>query len=118
MRGTWSSAGTTVASRSSRRAGCERDAPARSAWRSGAGGAWLRTEVDLAGPSIDDRYAKVLRSQVVAELVQRAEIPARAIVQIVCESDINADDLPKVASEVGLAAGLPKNVDAYSVVRA
>jgi len=50
--------------------------------------------------------------------VQRAEIPPGAIDQIVFGTVIPSVQLPNIAREIGLAAGLPKSVDAYSVVRA
>ncbi|HMC32820.1 MAG TPA: beta-ketoacyl synthase N-terminal-like domain-containing protein, partial [Myxococcales bacterium] len=80
--------------------------------------AGLRTPFVKAGTSFKDLSALELGKQVVAELVQRAEIPARAIDQIVFGTVIPSVQLPNIAREVGLAAGLPKNVDAYSVVRA
>src|SRR5437868_1205244 len=80
--------------------------------------AGLRTPFLKAGTSFKDLSALELGKQVVAELVQRAEIPARAIDQIVFGTVIPSVQLPNIAREVGLAAGLPKNVDAYSVVRA
>src|SRR6202165_5269170 len=80
--------------------------------------AGLRTPFVKAGSSFKDLSALELGKQVVAELVQRAEIPARAIDQIVFGTVIPSVQLPNIAREVGLAAGLPKNVDAYSVVRA
>ena len=80
--------------------------------------AGLRTPFVKAGTSFKDLSALELGKQVVAELVQRAEIPPKAIDQIVFGTVIPSVQLPNIAREVGLAAGLPKNVDAYSVVRA
>src|SRR5437868_6358931 len=80
--------------------------------------AGLRTPFVKAGTSFKDLSALELGKQVVAELVQRAEIPARAIDQIVFGTVIPSVQLPNIAREVGLASGLPKNIDAYSVVRA
>src|SRR5438270_7844288 len=80
--------------------------------------AGLRTPFVKAGTSFKDLSALELGKQVVGELVQRAEIPAKAIDQIVFGTVIPSVQLPNIAREVGLAAGLPKNVDAYSVVRA
>src|SRR5207248_2886626 len=71
-----------------------------------------------AGTSFKDLSALELGKQVVAELVQRAEIPPRTIDQIVFGTVIPSVQLPNIAREVGLAAGLPKNTDAWSVVRA
>src|SRR5712664_1601665 len=80
--------------------------------------AGLRTPFVKAGTSFKDLSALELGRQVVAELVQRAEIPGRAIDQIVFGTVIPSVQLPNIAREVGLAAGLPKDLDAYSVVRA
>jgi acetyl-CoA acyltransferase len=80
--------------------------------------AGLRTPFVKAGTAFKDLSALELGKQVVAELVQRAEIPAKAIDQIVFGTVIPSVQLPNIAREIGLAAGLPKNVDAYSVVRA
>src|SRR6202165_5850351 len=80
--------------------------------------AGLRTPFVKAGTSFKDLSALELGKQVVAELVQRAEIPARAIDQIVFGTVIPSVQLPNIAREVGLAAGLPENVEAYSGVRA
>src|SRR5438445_415988 len=80
--------------------------------------AGLRTPFVKAGTSFKDLSALELGKQVVGELVQRAEIPTKAIDQIVFGTVIPSVQLPNIAREVGLAAVLPKNVDAYSVVRA
>src|SRR5438034_880893 len=80
--------------------------------------AGLRTPFIKAGTSFKDLSALELGKQVVGELVQRAEIPVKAIDQIVFGTVIPSVQLPNIAREVGLGVGLPKNVDAYSVVRA
>jgi acetyl-CoA acyltransferase len=80
--------------------------------------AGLRTPFVKSGTAFKDFSALELGKQVVVELVQRAEIPVRAIDQIVFGTVIPSVQLPNIAREVGLAAGLPKSVDAYSVVRA
>src|SRR5258708_37314554 len=80
--------------------------------------AGLRTPFVKSGTAFKDLSALELSRQVVAEIVQRAEVPAAAIDQIVFGTVIPSVQLPNIAREVGLAAGLPKNVDAYSVVRA
>src|SRR6267142_1968887 len=66
--------------------------------------AGLRTPFVKAGTSLKDLSALELGRQVVAELVQRAEIPARAIDQIVFGTVIPSVQLPNIAREVGLAA--------------
>jgi acetyl-CoA acyltransferase len=80
--------------------------------------AGLRTPFVKANTAFKDLSALELGKQVVAEIVQRAEVPADAIDQIVFGAVIPSVQLPNIAREVGLAAGLPKKVDAYSVVRA
>ena len=80
--------------------------------------AGLRTPFVKSGTAFKDLSGLELSRQVVAELVQRAEIPPAAIDQIVFGTVIPSVQLPNIAREVGLAAGLPKNVEAYSVVRA
>jgi acetyl-CoA acyltransferase len=80
--------------------------------------AGLRTPFVKANTAFKDLTALELGKQVVAEIVQRAEVPANAIDQIVFGTVIPSVQLPNIAREVGLAAGLPKSVDAYSVVRA
>jgi acetyl-CoA acyltransferase len=80
--------------------------------------AGLRTPFVKANSAFKDLSALDLGKQVVAEIVQRAEIPVTAIDQIVFGTVIPSVQMPNIAREVGLAAGLPKNVDAYSVVRA
>src|SRR3954465_1850857 len=80
--------------------------------------AGLRTPFVKSGTAFKDLSALELGKQVVAELVQRAEVPVKAIDQIVFGTVIPSVQLPNIAREVGLAAGLPKNIDAYSVVRA
>ena len=80
--------------------------------------AGLRTPFVKSNTAFKDFSALELGRQVVSELVQRAEIPPSAIDQIVFGAVIPSVQLPNIAREVGLASGLPKNIDAYSVVRA
>ena len=80
--------------------------------------AGLRTPFVKSNTAFKDFSALELGRQVVSELVQRAEIPPGAIDQIVFGTVIPSVQLPNIAREVGLASGLPKNIDAYSVVRA
>src|SRR5438874_7124993 len=80
--------------------------------------AGLRTPFVKSGTAFKDLSALELGRQVVSELVQRAEIPPGAIDQIVFGTVIPSVQLPNIAREVGLASGLPKNIDAHSVVRA
>src|SRR5713226_4550961 len=80
--------------------------------------AGLRTPFVKSGTAFKDLSALELGRLVVSELVQRAEIPPAAIDQIVFGTVIPSVQLSNIAREIGLAAGLPKSVEAYSVVRA
>jgi acetyl-CoA acyltransferase len=80
--------------------------------------AGLRTPFVKSNGVFKDLTALDLSKQVVGELVQRTEIPGKAIDQLIFGTVIPSVQLSNIAREIGLAAGLPKNVDAYSVVRA
>ena len=80
--------------------------------------AGLRTPFVKSGTAFKDFSALELARQVVSELVQRSEISPSAIDQIVFGTVIPSVQLPNIAREVGLATGLPKTIDAYSVTRA
>src|SRR5258708_2882915 len=80
--------------------------------------AGLRTPFVKSGTAFKDLSALELSKQVVSELVQRAEIPPAAIDQLVFGTVVPSVQLSNIAREVGLASGLPKSLDAYSVTRA
>ncbi len=80
--------------------------------------AGLRTPFVKSGTAFKDLSALELGRQVVSELVQRAEIPAGVIDQLVFGTVVPSVQMPNIAREVALAAGLPKTLDAYSVTRA
>jgi acetyl-CoA acyltransferase len=80
--------------------------------------AGLRTPFVKTGTAFKDLSALELGRQVVSELVQRTELPVSAIDQIVFGTVIPSVQLPNIAREIGLAAGLPKTIDAFSVTRA
>jgi acetyl-CoA acyltransferase len=80
--------------------------------------AGLRTPFVKSGTAFKDLSALELGKQVVSELVQRAEIPPAAIDQLVFGTVIPSVQLSNIAREVGLASGLPRSLDAYSVTRA
>jgi len=80
--------------------------------------AGLRTPFVKSGTAFKDLSALELSRQVVAELVQRTELPPAAIDQLVFGTVIPSVQLPNIAREVVLATALPKRLDAYSVVRA
>ena len=80
--------------------------------------AGLRTPFVKSGTAFKDLSALELGRQVVSELVQRTELPVDVIDQIVFGTVIPSVQLPNIAREIGLAAGLPKRIDAFSVTRA
>ena len=80
--------------------------------------AGLRTPFVKAGTAFRDLTALDLGKIVVAELVQRAEIPVREIDQVVFGTVIPSVQWSNIAREIVLAAGLPKQIEGYSVVRA
>ena len=80
--------------------------------------AGLRTPFVKSGTVFNDLTALDLGRIVVSELVQRCELPPKEIDQIIFGAVIPVVQWPNIAREVGLAAGLPKNIEAYSVARA
>src|SRR5467141_1614864 len=86
--------------------------------RRAASVAGLRTPFVKSGTSFKGLTALDLGRIAVSELVQRSELPAKEIDQIVFGVVIPIVQWPNIAREVGLAAGLPKNIEAHSVARA
>src|SRR5438445_7035339 len=80
--------------------------------------AGVRTPFVKSGTAFKDLTALDLGRLVVSELVQRSELPMKEIDQIVFGVVIPVVQWPNIAREVGLAAGLPKQIEAYSVSRA
>jgi acetyl-CoA acyltransferase len=80
--------------------------------------AGLRTPFVKAGTVFKDLTALDLGKAVVSELVQRAEVNAREIDAMVFGTVIHHVQWSNIAREVALASGLPKSVEAHSVVRA
>ncbi len=80
--------------------------------------AGLRTPFVKSGTVFKDLTALELGKQVVAELVQRAEIPLTAIDQMVFGTVVPSVQASNISREIALAAGLPKSLEAYSVTRA
>jgi acetyl-CoA acyltransferase len=80
--------------------------------------AGLRTPFVKSGTAFKGLTALDLGRIVVSELVQRCELEPKEIGQIVFGAVIPVVQWPNIAREVGLAAGLPKNIEAYSVARA
>src|SRR6266481_3406114 len=80
--------------------------------------AGLRTPFVKSGTAFKGLTALDLGRIAVSELVQRSELPPKEIDQIVFGVVIPIVQWPNIAREVGLAAGLPKTIEAHSVARA
>src|SRR3989441_10199524 len=80
--------------------------------------AGLRTPFVKSGTAFKGLTALDLGRIAVSELAQRCELPAKEIDQILFGVVIPIVQWPNIAREVGLAAGLPKDIEAYSVARA
>src|SRR3954470_22825188 len=78
----------------------------------------VRTPFVKAGSAFRNQSALDLGKLVVSELVQRCELKPKDIDQIVFGTVIPSVQMPNIAREVGLATGLPKEIEAYTVVRA
>ncbi|XXF80049.1 acetyl-CoA C-acyltransferase FadI [Myxococcaceae bacterium GXIMD 01537] len=78
----------------------------------------LRTPFVKAGTVFAHLTALDLGRMVVQELVQRAELDANEIDQVVFGQVIPTLTAPSIAREVVLAAGLPRKIEAFTVVRA
>lgn len=80
--------------------------------------AGCRTPFARAGGFLADESALDLAKHVVAELVQRAGIRPREVDQVVLGTVVPNVAAPNLAREAALAAGLPPEVEAYTVSRA
>ncbi|HVH40837.1 MAG TPA: acetyl-CoA C-acyltransferase FadI [Labilithrix sp.] len=80
--------------------------------------AGLRTPFARQGTAYRDMSALELARAVVKELVARAELDPREIGLVVYGQAIPTPNVPNVAREIVLGSGIPKSVEAYSVVRA
>ena len=78
----------------------------------------LRTPFVKAGTVFAGLTALDLGRMVVQELVQRSELDANEIDQLVFGQVIPSLTAPSIAREVVLAAGLPKKIDTFTVSRA
>lgn len=78
----------------------------------------LRTPFVKAGSDFAKLTALDLGRMVVQELVQRAEFDPQVIHQVVFGQVIPTLTAPSIAREVVLAAGLPRQIDAFTVSRA
>ena len=80
--------------------------------------AGLRTPFVKSGTVFKDLTALDLATRVVSELVQRADLDPELVDQVVYGQVIPAIETPNIAREVVLGTGLPRHIEAYSVVRA
>ena len=80
--------------------------------------AGLRTPFCKAGTELKRLRTVDLGSAVVKELVQRSEIDPREIGLLIYGQVVPSVDWLNIAREVLIGAGLPRNIDAYSVSRA
>src|SRR6476619_5133397 len=78
----------------------------------------LRTPFVKAGTDFATLTALDLGRIVVQELVQRSELNANEIDQVVFGQVIPTITAPSIAREVVLAAGLPRKIEAHTVARA
>src|SRR5437763_17041373 len=78
----------------------------------------VRTPFVKVGTAFRNLSALDLGKLVVSELVQRCELRPKEIEQIVFGTVIPSVQMPNIAREVGLATGLPREIEAYTVVRA
>ena len=80
--------------------------------------AGLRTPFAKQMTAYTDLPALALGKLVVAELLQRTDIPASMIQQVVFGQVVQMPAAPNIAREIVLGTGLPASTDAYSVSRA
>lgn len=80
--------------------------------------AGLRTPFLKVGTSFAQLTALDMGKLVVQELLQRAEVHPKEVDQIVFGQVIPNLTAPSIAREVLIAAGLPRTIDAHTVVRA
>ena len=80
--------------------------------------AGLRTPFMKSGTAFANQSTLDLATGVVSELVQRANLDPEVIDQVVYGQVVPAIETPNIAREVVLGCGLPRKIEAYSVVRA
>ncbi|MCH2110442.1 MAG: acetyl-CoA C-acyltransferase FadI [Polyangiaceae bacterium] len=78
----------------------------------------LRTPFQKQGTGFAEVNARELGAQVVGELLARSELEPIELERIVFGQVLPSIEAPNVAREVGLLAGLPVDIDAFSVSRA
>jgi acetyl-CoA acyltransferase len=80
--------------------------------------AGLRTPFAKQGTAYRDMTTLDLGRAVVKELIARAELDPKEIGLVVYGQAVPTPTAPNVAREIVLGAGIPKSIEAYSVVRA
>ncbi len=80
--------------------------------------AGCRTPFTRAGGLLAEETSLALARRVIAELVARAELSGADIDEVVLGTVVPSTVTPNVAREAALAAGLPPEVEAYTVSRA
>src|SRR3954467_12730801 len=84
----------------------------------GGVGAGLRTPFTKAGTALAAMRTVDLGAAVVKELLQRSELAPKEVGLCVYGQVVPSLDWLNIAREVVLRAGLPKDIEAYSVSRA
>ena len=80
--------------------------------------AGLRTPFAKQGTAYRDMTTLDLGRVVVKELLARAELDPREVGLVVYGQAVPSPTAPNIAREIVLGSGMPKSVEAYSVVRA
>ena len=80
--------------------------------------AGLRTPFVKMGSAYKDLSALDLGEQVVTELLQRSGVAVSEVQQVVYGQVVPSLTGPNIAREIVLAAGMPRDIEAYSVSRA
>lgn len=80
--------------------------------------AGLRTPFAKQGTAYRDMTTLTLACTVVKELIARSEVDPREVGLVVYGQAVPTPRAPNVAREIVLGTGLPRSVDAFSVVRA
>ncbi len=78
----------------------------------------LRTPFVKSGTSFKDLTNLDLGRAVVSELIQRTNLDPNEIDQLIFGQVVGMVEAPNIAREIVLGSGMPRNIDAYSVVRA
>lgn len=80
--------------------------------------AGCRTPFARAGGFLAFESSLDLARSVVAELVHRAELPAREVDRVILGTVVPNVEAPNLAREAALASGLPRSTEGYTVSRA